>query len=395
MSKGGIMPAETFVSAVQDRPQQSDAFVGARHPLAPAEPDAVQVLPGNQTKPIEKLPSGDHTIQFKDGREFLVHVPPGAENKTLPVMFVISGSAQPQWNIKDFATESGMSKFADDPQHSFIAVYPLPKKHFLGRYSKEQAWAWNAEGSLIDKKDLKFAGYDDMAYVKSIANMIPKLANVDPTHKDWGAIGWSQGGPFLNALISKEPNLFPSIGLVGSTMGYYYPYEKREGNAQNVVIVDLLNDKITMPIHGNWEYHKRSIARGFLRTFGRTDIVQQSTPLGAIDNVNQDPKVQEMFYKHTHFPVWRSYSYDWYHLNTPAKSSTKDYVKEYRGSSPDGAGRALTVFSLVEAKHSYPGPIRDGARTNAQEKYLEFDASGEFVKLFNSYNDRVHAAKKK
>ena len=383
------MPFENSITLVKEQNPTSNPFSGARHPLAQDADEAVEVLPGNQSRPLGKLGSGDHTIQFKDGREFLVHVPAGAENKTLPVMFVISGSAQPQWNIKDFATESGVSKLADDPEHSFVAVYPLPKKHYLGRYSKEPAWAWNAEGSLIDKKDLKFAGYDDMAYVKSIANIIPKLANVDSTHKDWGAIAWSQGGPFLNALISKEPNLFPSIGLVGSTMQYNYPYEMRPGNAQNVVIIDLLGDRITLPTTGSFGYYRRSLYRNILDCVGADGVIQRASPLAAMDNWHQDPRLQEQFYAKNLFPRGTELHYDKRNLSTPAKSSEKDYVKEYH--SNDGkAGRDLTVFRLINAKHSYPGPIRENARTNAQEKYLEFDASAEFVKKFNTYNDRIH-----
>jgi hypothetical protein len=305
-------------------------------------------------------------------------------------MFVIAGSAQPQWEIKDFAKESGMNQYANKEDHKFIAVYPLPQKHLIGRYSNKAAWAWNAEGSLIHDKDLKFNGYDDMKYIKSIADMVPKLATVDSTHKDWGAIGWSQGAVFLNAIVSKQPNLFPSVGIVGGSMQTDYHYSKQPGNAENVAIVNLLGDKITLPSSGNFKYRKEEFLERVLGHIGRRDIIEKANPLAAIDNVHQDPKLMENFYKQNLFAKsTQPASHD---LATPAHSSHKDYVREYKPNDPTSA-RSLTVFGLVDAKHSYPGPLHDNARTNAQEKYTEFDASGEFVKLFNRYNDQVHSKK--
>lgn len=360
----------------------NDAFSGA-----------VEVAGDGREIALSKLSAGDHLVRMKDGREFQIHIPPLADARSLPVMFVISGSAQPQWDIKDFAKESGMNQLADDAKHSFVAVYPLPLKHFLGKYSKQPAFAWNAEGSLINNEDLKFAGYDDMKFVKSVADLLPKIANVDETHKKWGAIAWSQGGPFLNALVSKEENLFPSIGLVGSTMATNFKYDLKPGNAQNVAVIQLLGDKITLPISGSWKYRRQEALAEVLRAAGRNDLVEKASPLAAINNFNQNPLLQEKFYAAHLFPKGTAHAESHWNLASPVKAHSKDNVKEYRGTTYGGDPLRLTVFNLAEAKHSYPGPLR-GARTNAQEKYTEFDASAEFVKLFNSYNDSINAARK-
>ncbi len=354
---------------------------------------AVELTPEGKELPLGKLSAGDHLVKMKDGREFQIHIPANVDAKSLPVMFVLAGSAQPQWDIKDFAKESGMNQLADDPKHSFVAVYPLPLKHYLGKYSKQQAFAWNAEGSLLNKEDQAFAGYDDMKFVKSVADLVPKIANVDESHKTWGAIAWSQGGPFLNALVSKEANLFPSIGLVGSTMSTAYKYELKPGNAHNVAVINLLGDKITLPITGSWKYRRQSVLAEILRSVGRNDVVEKASPLAAINNIDQNPLLQEKFYAANLFPKGTAHAESNWKLATPAKEKTKDYVKEYRSTTSSGDPLRLTVFNLVEAKHSYPGPLR-GARTNAQEKYTQFDASAEFVKLFNAYNDNIDAAKK-
>ncbi len=162
--------------------------------------------------PLGKLEPGDHTIALKDGREFMMHVPPNDGKEKLPVMFMFSGSGEGQWNIKDFVPESGMNAKADDPNNKFIAVYPLPERHLLGTGFDKTAYGWNVldknGGVLIDKADSANAGYDDMAYVKDIAKLIPQVANVDATHKDWAGVGFSQGGVFLNYLASNVPDLF-------------------------------------------------------------------------------------------------------------------------------------------------------------------------------------------
>ena len=77
------------------------------------------------------------------------------------------------------------------------------------------------------------------------------------------------------------------------------------------------------------------------------------------------------------------------HLATPAESKHKDFEKIYTPKNPDD-DRRVTVFGLTIAQHSYPAPLY-GPRTNATTKYTQFDASREFAKLFDQYNDKVHS----
>src|ERR1700727_713768 len=108
------------------------------NPRLANEESAVEVVTSpdgtTQQKPLSKLSAGDHTIQLGDGRQFLVHVPQTESTAELPAVFVISGSAEPQYDAKDFAPESGMSGVADeDPKHPFVVVYPVAKKHDIGQ----------------------------------------------------------------------------------------------------------------------------------------------------------------------------------------------------------------------------------------------------------------------
>ena len=428
---------------ITEKPEASlpASLSGANHPLAavgkppessPANTSgAVELIAGPnnsvEQKPLAKLAPGDHTIQLESGRQFLVHIPktpiaPVADplnsgaasadssaSKTLPAMFVFSGSGEPQWNIKDFAPESGMSTVADeDPKHPFVVVYPLPEEHKLGVYSAQEAYGYNSTGVLIDQQDRKAAGYDDVDYVKSIAGLMPQIADVDSTHKDWGAMAFSQGGLFLNKLIATVPDLFPSVSLVGTSMQKNYKYDVQHGNAQDVQIVELLGDKITLPMRGlfsqSLKYDEQLAERFLLHDlvigkFHGKSVIERTEPLAAIHNENQSPILENKLYTgllgkgassiegekdgtKSPYTVTRS------DLTTPVASSKKDFEIDYVPVDPND-NRRVIVYGLVQAQHSFPAPLY-GPRTNATTKYTEFDASRRFAKMFDDYNDKVH-----
>jgi hypothetical protein len=378
--------------------------------------DAVEIVKDaggkDAEKPLSQLSVGDHTIQFPDGRQFMVHVPKtgastGAANSgdagstsstTLPAMFVFTGSGEPKWNIKDFAPETGMSGVADeDPKHPFVVVYALPKKHLIGTGSAQAAYGWNSTGSLIDDADRKNAGYDDIDYVKSIADLMPKIAHVDPSHKDWGAVGFSQGGIFLNNVLATLPNLFPSVALVGTSMQEGYKYDVKPGNARNVSIVELLGDKITLPMRGPFsesrKYKKDNIERLLLHdvnigSFNGKRYIESQDPLAAIQNENQKPQLENQVYIGRLGTNGKDYTVSSSHLASPAGAKKKDFEIDYKPKDPND-DRRVTVFGLTIAQHSYPAPLY-GPRTNATLKYTQFDASRQFAKLFDQYNDQVH-----
>jgi poly(3-hydroxybutyrate) depolymerase len=331
--------------------------------------------------PLEKLQPGDHTIALEDGREFMMHIPPNDGKQQLPVMFVFSGSAESQWNIKDFMPESGMNTKADSPDHKFIAVYPLPEKHLLGVGSKEAAYGWNVldpkGGTLIDRQDSVKAGYDDSKFVEDIAKLLPQVANVDATHKDWAAVGFSQGGIFLNYLVAKEPNLFPTVALVGSGMDPNFKYDVQPGNAKNVAIVNLRGDKETIPFHDNVDMHYRE--EEALKAVLPKSIFEGLDNLAAIDNMSADPQLQmNTYFKqlgHTHSDVLD--------LNEPIKSDDKAVVMQ---STDPGNKNILEIIDLATAKHSYPEPDPSGKRTNAQDKYTGLDTDQKIVDMWMKYN---------
>ena len=334
----------------------------------------------------EKLSAGDHTVKLKDGREFIMHIPPNDGKTPLPVMFVFSGSAEGQWNMKDFAQESGMNTKADNAANKFIAVYPLSEKHMLGQGSKEEAHAWNVldpnGGVLVNRADSLKQGNDDVAYVKDIVKALPELANVDPSHKNWAAVGFSQGGVFLNYLASNIPDLFPNMALVGTAVDTKYNYHAQHGNADNVAIVNLRADEQTIAFKDdtNINYKIEELAHTFLPD----KMVEGMDGLAALNNLHADPAKQMSMYEsrlgHATTQVLD--------FNTPLASPVKDSETIYKPTNPNDH-RQVTVFDLPTANHSFPEADPSGKRTNSATKYTEFDTDQKIVDLWMQHNKTV------
>jgi poly(3-hydroxybutyrate) depolymerase len=337
-----------------------------------------------------KLAPGDHTIKLANDREFMMHIPAN-DGKALPVVFVISPSVNAHLGFKPeyFGPETGMSQAAD--KSKFIAVYPMPVKHLLGVYSKTQAYAWNAEGSGIDAEDRRYSGYNDVDFIKSVADLLPQVANTESTHKNWGAIAFSQGGMFLNELAHEVPGLFPTIGLVGTTMETGHDYTTANDNARNVMIVNLRADRAVLPFPGA-ETGKYQALKLWMNTLAAVSpraakvFAEQYAPLGAIDNRRQNPNLMKVRYEQNleeEGPCQEKV----FRLDTPVKSDKKDMETVIKPLDPENHG-AVYIFDLPEAVHAYPGPDR-GSRVNPDPKYTEFDTTAKFVELFDCYNEAV------
>jgi poly(3-hydroxybutyrate) depolymerase len=334
--------------------------------------------------PLGKLKAGDHTIALKDGREFMMHVPPNDGKEKLPVMFMFSGSGEGQWNIKDFVPECGMNTKADDPKNKFIAVYPLPQRHLLGTGSDKTAYGWNVldqkGGVLIDKADSANAGYDDMVYVKDIAKLIPQVANVDATHKDWAGVGFSHGGVFLNYLASNVPALFPTVVPIGSGLDTKYNYDVKPGNAQNVDIVNLRGDLETMPFLNKTDDTFK--AEKVLRDILPKDIFEKLDDLAPINNSESDPAKQMAMYERR---LGKSIHHTTLYA-TPSQSQTsKDSVTRYIPKDRNNHDR-VTVVNLATAQHSFPEADPSNKRTNATTKYTEFDTDQQIIDTWFKFN---------
>jgi poly(3-hydroxybutyrate) depolymerase len=372
------------LDATGAKPDATNTTV-ADNPLMDGAHEVVKDKAGNDTLiPLGKLGPGDHTIMLADNREFLMHVPPNDGTQKLPVMFMFSGSAEGQWNIKDFMPESGMNTKANDPKNPFIAVYPLPQRHLLGTGSDKTAYGWNVldknGGVLIDKADSAKAGYDDTDYVKDIAKLLPQVANVDATHKDWAATGFSQGGVFLNYLASNVPDLFPTVDLVGTAVDKNYNYDVKPGNAQNVDIVNLRGDKDTLPFLNNSDAKFKT--EEVLRDTLPKSLFEKMDDLAPIDNAEADPQKQMTMYENR---LGKSTTQTT-ELSTPiASQNAKDNVTVFKPLDPNNHNQ-LTEVNYIEALHSFPEADPTNKHTNAQTKYAEIDTDQQIVNNWMNFN---------
>lgn len=344
----------------------------------------------------DKLTSGDHTIEFKNGRQFVIHVPPNDGKTELPVMFVISPSVNPQSgshpNAAEFETQTGMNQYAD--QDKFITVYAVPEEHLLGQGSKTPAYAWNAPGTGINNSDQKLAGYNDEDYMKAIVGLVPQLTNADPTHKDWGAIGFSQGGMFLNQLVHDDPNLFPTVGLVGTTMETNHDYSTAAGNAKNVLIENLHGDGITLPfpedetlkfkgeklLVDSLNLSSYPTPKGDLPEGEGIKFAEKESPLGGIDNRDQNPHIMEDLYEHNLMSSGAISQQTQTLKSLP--NGKKDQLETFTSkTSPN----SLEIVDLGTAGHSWPGPDH-GVDVSAVTPYPDFNTSSFFAGIFEKYN---------
>jgi hypothetical protein len=143
----------------------------------------------------------------------------------------------------------------------------------------------------------------------------------------------------------------------------------------------------------NWEFDRDTILRFVLHDvnigdFHGKSIIEQGDPLAPIHNENQNPLLQNELYLGRLGEAGKDYNETKFTLSTPVEKTKKDFELDYRPLNAADL-RRVTVFGLIEAMHSYPAPLY-GPRTNAQPKYTQFDASSQFAKDFDAYNDQVH-----
>ena len=341
----------------------------------------VAKIDGKSISKLSPLSAGDHTITLADNHEFLMHVPKSTGKVELPVMFVFSGSEQPVYDPKQFGAETGMNKKADDPNHPFIAVYPLPELHDLGRGSNTKAYAWNAQGALIDKSDMAHAGYDDLDYIKQIVGLVPSLADADAKHKDWAATGFSQGGLFLNKIVTEIPNLFPSVFPEGTAMEQGIPYNVAPGNAKDVGIFELLGDQEVLPAKANEDFvfKAESVLRNAAHALHADNWIETLNPLAAIHNEREDEDVQEPTYAKMMGKKDVDYTVETQPLpDSPGSSNaSSDWKRTYTAKSSTQHDE-LTVYGFPSAHHSWVAPDY-GVRSDSQPKYTGFDTTQAMV----------------
>lgn len=333
----------------------------------------------------DPLPPGDHTIQLfspnpKVGcRQVMIHVPKTDESaKNLPVLFTLRGVGSQKEEPSEIVAETQINDAADKPGQEFIAVYPMPRKHFLSAKSMMPAYAWNADGLMLSNRDARQAGYNDVDFMRTIVDLVPRITKGSATHENWGALGFSHGGLFLNNLVTKFPNTFPTVGLVATSMEDARRYHVLEGNANNVTILFNQADRQVLPEKTNEGGLVKMIR--FFHEQGMSDAAGMY-PLGPLRIDQQNPAKQADVYLSHLKSIGGEFRTSESTLLDPG--TNQPLVVKRESVSQSSPNLRVTEYHLKAAEHCWP---RDKSMAKDQRKCGGVDATQIFTDSFRRYN---------
>lgn len=136
-------------------------------------------------------------------REYLIHVPPSAGNKPLPLVLALHGAGG---NAADFAQETRFALAADS--RGMLVAVPDGTGTQPGRLS------WNAHfccGAAIAQQS------DDIGFIGALIERLAKEQPVD--RRRVYATGMSNGGMLSYQLAAAHPEWFAAIAPVSATIG--------------------------------------------------------------------------------------------------------------------------------------------------------------------------------
>lgn len=316
-----------------------------------------------------KLDAGDYDIKMGDGRTFSMHIPANANGST---MYVLQGSMEPQFKQADFAKQTQMNAEAD--KDGFSVVYIHPEEHYLGQYSTQEAWAYNAPNTLIQDRNLAQAGYNDNVYMDNVRKLLPQIANIDGSAKSTAAIAFSQGTAFLRQYLTITPNFAETVGYVGAAFPEGSLAPIAPGNAESTVSVDLLADKTTLPKPGlgneSLTYLGRELAHAFADSTGLlTAYSDYADPLAPIRNdkiQDVDPVLLRELGPQLQAPDSVQFG-----------KNKDDRETMYWGVN----GNSFVDITLPGAQHAYPSNNPDNVATDGNQTY-DAPVSPFFADLF-------------
>jgi hypothetical protein len=218
-------------AGVTSAPEKAGVLDGSRHPLAAAAQDARQDSQSKEAMPAaaasevistaggrqqetpltgSRLAPGDHTIKFRNGREFRVHIPQGEGSRELPVLFVMADSGDTRSRNGDSpGLAAQMNQLSE--KSKFVAVYPMLSESRPSSASEQRLPDSAGQAGMLNSVP---AENSDPDLIKSVAGLLPEIAIVDGSHRCWGAIAFSGGGKVLSEISRSQPGLFSTVGLV-------------------------------------------------------------------------------------------------------------------------------------------------------------------------------------
>jgi polyhydroxybutyrate depolymerase len=180
-------------------------IIGAAPAQTRTSREPVGSEPGHRIQP--QLAAGDHTIEIShDGlqRRYIVHVPPLAANRRLPVMLALHGGGG---SGAQFQRENRLDPAAD--RDGFLAVYPDGTGPLSGRLltwnSGVHCCGWASKHAV-----------DDSGFLVAVLNDLGGRALIDPGR--CYVTGHSNGAMMAYRLASEHADRVVAIVAVGGAM---------------------------------------------------------------------------------------------------------------------------------------------------------------------------------
>jgi polyhydroxybutyrate depolymerase len=283
---------------------------------------------------IAALAPGDHRFTLHE-RAYIVHVPPGAGARPLPVVVNLHGGGG---NAENQQRYSGMDRVAD--REHFLVVYPD------GTGRLERMLVWNA-GTCCGASVA-----DDVGFIRAVIDDVAKRTPVD--RKRVFATGMSNGAMMAYRLAAEASDVFSAIAPVAGAMSVTSFHPARPVSVMHIHSVD----------------DPRALYAGGL-----------GPPFPMTNHREMHAAVEPQLAKWIAFDGCRSTATVVKRLAGDGTTATKlDY-------GPCTTGARVILWKLTGSGHVWPGSSRNLERILGKPNHL-FDASEEIWSFFSHLERR-------
>jgi polyhydroxybutyrate depolymerase len=277
---------------------------------------------------LAALAPGDHRVALGE-RAYIVHVPPGAGAKPLPVVINLHGGGG---NAENQQRYSGMDRVAD--REHFVVVYPD------GTGRLKRMLVWNA-GTCCGAS---FA--DDVGFIRAVIDDVAKRIPID--RKRVFATGMSNGAMMSYRLAAEAPDLVAAIAPVAGSMVLVRFHPTRPISIMHIHSVD----------------DPRALYNGGL-----------GPPFPITNNRVEHPPVEQQLAKWIAYDGCRATPTVAKRLAGEGNTATKLVY------APCSSGAQIILWKLTGSGHVWPGSSKNFERLLGKPTHL-FDASEEIWSFF-------------
>jgi len=283
---------------------------------------------------IAALAPGDHRFTLHE-RAYIVHVPPGAGGRPLPVVVNLHGGGG---NAENQQRYSGMDRVAD--REHFLVVYP----DGTGRLKRMLVWnAGTCCGASVA---------DDVGFIRAVIDDVAKRTPID--RKRVFATGMSNGAMMAYRLGAEASDLFSAIAPVAGAMAVTSFHPARPVSVMHIHSVD----------------DPRALYAGGL-----------GPPFPMTNHREMHAAVEPQLAKWIAFDGCRATPTTVKHLAGDGTTATKlDY-------GPCSTGALVILWKLTGSGHVWPGSSKHFERLLGKPNNL-FDASEEIWSFFSRTKPR-------